>query len=189
MKRIAILSAALATGVITAVAVSHFLIPKGPAVTTAAAHWKDLYRTPGGLVAGANLVVVADHLWAEPGRIAGDGDDVTPFTNNTFAVGRILRGVHEGATLVLEQTGGIMANGTIFNINDGGPYEPGESYLLFLKRTGEGSYYLISHQARYRVRDGFLEGVDPTDPVVAQMHGQSLDRGLKIVEKRARIME
>ncbi|HLG14061.1 MAG TPA: hypothetical protein VJH03_05955 [Blastocatellia bacterium] len=189
MKRIVILSLTLALGVVVALAVGSFLTPKPQPAQTAMAHWKNIYKTTGGLVAGADLIVTADHLWAEPGRVVGEGEDATPFTNNTFAVGSILKGVHEDSTLVLEQTGGVTADGAVFNINDGGPYQPGEPYLLFLKSKGDGTYYLINHQARYRIVDGFLEGVDPTDPVVARFNGMSLDRGFNVIEKKVRTLE
>lgn len=190
MKRIVILSTSLAMGVIVALAVGHFLTAKPQLTHTMQAQWKDVYRTPGGLVAGADLIVIADHISAEPGRLVGEGEDATPFTNNTFAVESILKGVHEDVTLVLEQTGGIAAGGRVFNINDGGPYKPGSRYLLFLKSTGEGSYYLISHQARYRIDEGdVLEGVDPTDRVVAQLHRRTLDSGRDVIQKRLRLIE
>jgi hypothetical protein len=189
MKRILILSAVLAMGIATALAVSSLLMPKSPPVKTAMAHWRNLYKTTGGLVAGADLVVVANHMWAKPGRVVGEGEDATPFTDNTFAVTSILKGEHVGETLEVEQTGGLASNGTIFYINDGGAYEPGESYLLFLKSTGEGSYHIISHQARYRMVGETLEGVDPTDSVVARMHRMPVAAGMKEIKKRVRMME
>jgi hypothetical protein len=190
MKRIAIFGMSLALGVVTALAVGSSLMPKPQPTRTLQAHWKDIYRTPGGLVAGADLIVVADHMSAEPGRVVGEGEDATPFTNNTFAVESTLKGVHEELTLVLEQTGGITADGQLLNINDGGPYEPGGRYLLFLKSRGDGTYYLISHQARYRIGEGdVLEGVDPTDRVVSQLHNRTLDRGRDVIQTRLRLLE
>ncbi|MBI3650409.1 MAG: hypothetical protein HY231_05110 [Acidobacteria bacterium] len=190
MKNIAILCVSLVMGAGLALTVGHFLTASPTATPTMQAQWKDVYRTPGGLVAGADLIVIADHLAAEPGRVVGEGEDATLFTNNTFAIESILKGVHEEVTLMLEQTGGVTANGQVFNINDGGAYEPGGRYLLFLKSKGDGSYYLISHQARYRIEDGeVLEGVDPTDRVVARLHKQPLDRGRSLIQNRLRLIE
>ena len=190
MKKIAILSGSLALGVVIALATGHFLIAKPPTMQIVQAQWKDVYRTPGGLVAGADLIVIADHMKAEPGRVVGEGEDATPFTNNTFVVESILKGVHEDLTLMLEQTGGIAADGQVFNINDGGPYEPGSRYLLFLKSRGDGSYYLISYQARYRIDEGeVLEGVDPTDRVVSRLHKLTLDRGRNEIKGRLKLIE
>lgn len=190
MKRIVILSLSLAMGVVIALAAGHLLMAKPKPTRTIQAQWKDVYRTSGGLVAGADLIVVADHMSAEPGRVVGEGEDATPFTNNKFAVESILKGVHEDVTLLVEQTGGITAGGQVFNINDGGPYEPSGRYLLFLKSTGDGSYYLISHQARYRIEEGdVLEGVDPTDRVVSQFHRRTLNRGRDVIQTRLRLLE
>ncbi len=190
MKRIAILSMSLALGVVIALAVGHFLKAKPPTTRMMQAQWKDVYKTPGGLVAGADLIVIADHMAAEPGRVVGEGEDATLFTNNTFVVESTLKGVHEELTLKLEQTGGIAADGQVFSINDGGPYEKGGRYLLFLKSRGDGSYYLISHQARYRIDEGeVLEGVDPTDFVVSQFHKLTLDRGRNEIKTRLKLIE
>ncbi len=189
MKKIVILSLSLAMGVATALAVGYFLMAKPQQTRMVQAQWKDVYRTVGGLVAGADLIVIADHFSAQPGRVVGEGEDATPFTNNTFVVESILRGVHEGSTLELEQTGGIMAGGQVLAISDGGPYEPGSRYLLFLKSKGDGTYYLISHQARYRIEGDILEGVDPTDRIVSQLHGRSLSRGRDLVRKRVKMIE
>lgn len=74
-------------------------------------------------------------------------------------------------------------------IDDGGPYTPGSTYRLFLKRNGEGQYYVINSQARYAVKGGALEGVDPTDSVAAKFHGKSLDEVGSLVVRRARQLE
>ena len=189
MKKIIILSVSLAMGVVTAMVAGHFLKAKPLPTRTVQARWKNIYKTTGGLVAGADLIVVADHMSAEAGRIVGEGEDATPFTNNTFAVESILKGVHEGPTLVLEQTGGIMADGQVFNINDGGPYEPGARYVLFLKSRGDGTYYLINYQSRYRIDGDMLDGVDPTDRVVSQIHGRTLDGGRDLIQRRMKLLE
>lgn len=189
MKRIAILSLSLAIGVVSALAAGNFIMSKRPSTVTVKAHWKNIYKTPGGLVAGADLVVEAEHLMAAPGRVVGEGEDATPFTDNSFAVSRILKGEHNGGDLVVEQTGGVMGNGQILYIDDGGAYKPGAGYLLFLKLTGDGKYYVISYQARYEIIDGRLEGVDPTDPVVARLQGGTLDQGRSLVRKRAKLVE
>ena len=188
MKKTTIMTLALAAGVATAVIAGSFVfVDHQPRQVRA--QWKNIYRTPGGLVAGADLIVLANHVVAEPGRVVGEGEDATPFTNNTFEIQSVMRGVHNGSQLVVEQTGGILSSGAVFDINDGGPYAPGSTYLLFLKSRGDGTYYVINHQARYRVADGILEGVDPTDPVVARFHGLPLEAGQRVVEKRVRMIE
>ena len=181
MKKFAVLSLALVLGVATALAASHFAAP-APQTVQAKAQWAEVYRTPGGLVAGADLIVLAKHVESQPGRVVGD----LPFTYNGFAIQRVLKGAHDGSALVVEQTGGLMKNGLILGIDDGGPFVPGRSYLLFLKAQGaNGVYYQINHQARYEIeRDGRLKGVDPADAVVARFNGRSLDEASAVVEHR-----
>jgi len=186
MKKILVLTAALVVGVATALAVGQFMTSK-PATVTAKAQWKNVYRTQSGLVMGADLIVFAEHVSAEPGRVVGGGEDATPFTNNTFKIEKIVKGEYEGSELMVEQTGGIMADGRIFNIDDGGPYEIGARYLLFLNSNEEGAFYVINHQARYNVRGDELEGVDPTDRVVASFHRARFDEANEMIRERVRL--
>jgi hypothetical protein len=186
MKRIAVMSLALVLGVATALTVGHFAVA-APQTLHAKAQWAEVYRTPGGLVSGADLIVVARHVAAQPGRVVGD----TPFTYNGFEIQSVLKGAHDGRELVVEQTGGLMDNDVILGIDDGGRFVPGRSYLLFLKAQGDhGVYYQINHQARYEINgDGTLRGVDPTDAVVAAFNGRTLDEALDKVARRVRMMQ
>ena len=74
MKKILVLTAALVMGVATALAVGQFMTSK-PATITAKAQWKNVYRTQSGLVAGADLIVLAEHVSADFGRFVGFGED------------------------------------------------------------------------------------------------------------------
>ncbi len=188
MKKILALTTALVMGVVTAVAVGRLVTSK-PKTITAKAQWKNVYRTQSGLVAGADLIVLAEHVSAELGRFAGHDEDALPFTNNTFKVEKILKGDYEGSELVVEQTGGVMANGMIFSIDDGGPYEVGGRYLLFLNSNEKGAFYVINHQARYHVRGDELEGVDPTDPVVASFHRAKFDDAGETIRERMKLFK
>lgn len=183
MKKLAVLSLALAFGVATAVAMGQ-LAASTPGTVQAKVQWAEVYRTPGDLVSGADLIVVARHVASQPGRVAGD----VPFTYNGFEVQRVLKGVYGERELVVEQTGGLMKDGLILGIDDGGPFVPGHRYLLFLKAQGaRGVYYQINHQARYEIeRDGMLKGVDPADAVVARFHGRPLGEASGVVERSRR---
>lgn len=188
MKKIIIMSSALMAGVVAALIVGNQILSSSQPSRTVA-QWKDVYRTPTGLVAGADVIVVAEHMAAVPGRVVGRGEDATPFTNNTFSVKSVMKGEHNGEELVVEQTGGLTTNGAVYQINDGGSYQPGTTYLLFLKNRGDGTYYVINHQARYRIEGGMLEGVDPTDPVVARFHGKGLEEASKSIRARAELVK
>jgi hypothetical protein len=188
MRKIATLSLVLAAGVAVALMAGSLLTGSKGSIE-GRAQWRNIYKTQAGLVAGADLIVLAEHTTAEPGRFVGDDENALPFTNNRFDVRQVLRGDFVNDELLVEQTGGIMAAGQRFNIDDGGPYTPGATYMLFLKAKGDGSYYVINYQARYEVIGDVLEGVDPTDGVVARLHGSSLERGRDIVLKRSRLIE
>lgn len=184
MKRFVVLTLALVLGVATALTAGRFGDPKTQAVQ-AKVQWAEVYRTPGGLVAGADLIVVARHVTARPGRVVG----TTPFTYNGFEIVRRIKGTHAGRDLIVEQTGGRMPDGVLLSIDDGGAFQPGRSYLLFLKaQPGNGVYYQINHQARYEIgSDGRLRGIDPGDRVVAAFDGQEAHRVAEEVERRARL--
>jgi len=183
MKRFAVLGLALVLGVATAFA-GPFASPETQTVK-ARVQWAEVYKTPGELVAGADLIVVARHVDSQPGRVAGD----VPFTFNGFEIQRVLKGAHPGRELVVESTGGMMQNGVVLSIDDGGPFVPGQRYLLFLKAQGSnGIYYQINHQARYEIdRSGLLKGVDPADAVVAGFNGRPLGDAIETVERRVRM--
>ena len=184
MKKIVVLSVALAFGVAAALAVGQ-IAASTPEQVQAKAQWAEVYRTPGGLIAGADLIVVARHVASQPGRVVGD----VPFTFNGFEIQSVLKGVHDERELVVEQTGGRRKDGRIFGIDDGGPFVPGDSYLLFLKEQGaNGVYYQINHQARYQInRNGLLKGLDPADGVVARFHGRPLGEANGLIERRVRV--
>lgn len=158
MKRFYVLSLALVLGAAPALAAGPLTAAK-PQTVMAHAQWAEGYDTPGALMAGADLVVIARHVAAEPGRRVAN----VPFTNNGFEIQRIVKGVHDGKVLVVEQTGGRMNDGTLLSVDDGGPYVPGHRYLLFLKAQGNGVYYQINRQGRYEIeRGGRLVAVKAT---------------------------
>lgn len=183
MKKIAILALSLALGFAGTVAVGHLLQKEQPSFEAHRAQWEEVYRTRGGLVAGADLVVVARHVLAEPGRVVG----TVPFTYNGFEVERVVKGTFQGRDLILEQTGGRLGE-KVVSIDDGGPFVSGQSYLLFLKAQpgSTGVYYQINHQARYAIENGRLAGVDPTDAVVAGLHGRPATDVLESLGRHAR---
>ncbi|MBI2840398.1 MAG: hypothetical protein HYX75_18935 [Acidobacteria bacterium] len=184
-----IVLAVLVFGAGVAVAIVGSDLFKGDqAVIHTRAMWKDVYRTPTGLVAGADVIALARHESAVPGRIVGRGRDATPFTNNRFAIESVIKGNLTGRSIVVEQTGGRLPDGAIMDIDDGGPYEIGTRYLLFLKEGEDGMYFLINHQARYALRGEALEGVDPTDEVIASFHGANADLAVEDIRTRVEIM-
>ena len=85
---------------------------------------------------------------------------------------------------MLERTGGLdPATGTYLNVDaDGGAYDTGSVYLLFLKeQPGTGYYFLINDQARYEVLDGHLEAIEETGAVAEVLLGLSLGEAIDAI--------
>ncbi len=187
IKQLFVMGGLAAAGFGVAVFAGHAFLHRDQPVL-ARAQWTDVYETSGGLIAGADLIVEVELLNAAPGRTVGEGWSATPFTNNRFRIVETLKGAHHGQVLTVEQTGGALDSGVIMNIDDGGPFEKGVRYLLFLKNKGEGDgmYYQINHQARYKIYADMLEGVDPEDPVVKEFHWQRMKDSRDLIKAKVR---
>ncbi|HET9866057.1 MAG TPA: hypothetical protein VFQ06_02100, partial [Nitrospira sp.] len=85
----------------------------------------------------------------------------------------------------VERAGGVDPEGNPVHLNaDGGDFELGNSYLLFLKRQEDGPYYYqVNDQGRYQVEGGRLKGVDKDDEVSAKFHDRTLEEGIRIVKE------
>ena len=190
MKTKTMMIAALGAGIATAWFAGQWI--NGDVQIQANAQWREVMKSPDGLISGADLIVLAEMREAVPKTVTyGEADETIPYTQNFMAVSSVIKGEFEGDTLLVEQTGGILTEGVRFDINDGGPYEEGKLYLLFLRDQGNGSYYVINHQARYELdqEKDVLIGVDPSDPVVAAFHGEGIDKALYRIEERAASLE
>jgi hypothetical protein len=151
----------------------------GPGEVITRASWKDVYEVPADMVRDVDAVVVARFEGSDPGRTAvGDHPEAgLSYLLNRFAVEDALSGDPvAGTTLVVEQTAETGPQGALTAIDsDGGPYAPGATYLLFLKKQADTDYYyVVSPQGRFEVRDGLL------DSAVAHLHedpvASALDR-------------
>lgn len=152
--------------------------------------WERVFDTPRGLARGADAVVLARVVDVRPGRVAysDNGEDALPFQLVELEVQRAVKGARETERLLVERAGGIDPEGqSVFLDADGGDFEVGRDYLLFLKRQPDGElFYQLNHQARYEVKAGRFAGVEPSDPVVARFHGRNLDEGIALAEAAAR---
>lgn len=70
MKKYAIMITAFALGLATGFAVGSYVTPESSSETFQAM-WAHHFETPAGLVTGSDLVVVAEHVAAQPGRVVG----------------------------------------------------------------------------------------------------------------------
>jgi hypothetical protein len=103
----------------------------------------------------------------------------------TFEVRRGIKGLRPGEQFVLERAGGLDYEGQNVILDaDGGPFEMGASYLLFLQRQEEGPFwYQVNDQGRYRVEQDRLVAAMPDDPVASFYDGRRLDEGLGLIRE------
>lgn len=149
--------------------------------------WKEVYQTPAQMAARADAVVLARVAGVQPGRVAfsANGEDALPFQIVDFDVVRAFKGALTGDRISLERAGGTAPDGRVVELDfDGGAFEDGATYLLFLKRQEDGPFfYQINHQARYLEAEGRLWAVDPDDLVAKAFEGRPVAQGLGLVER------
>ena len=187
---IALSIAAALLAVLLSVVVAPRLLPDSAGRGTFAAHghWEVSYKNLGQMIADADAIVVATHLYSQPGRVEdAETGDPLPFTNQYFRaeqVGKSRKGMANH--FVVEQTGGEIPGGGILTIDDGGPYQPGSRYLLFLKQQPDGSYYYLPNpQGRFLNEGGKLKAV-VKDQATALVHGQTEEEALGRVRRGGR---
>lgn len=140
--------------------------------------WMEVYQTPAEMARAVDAIVLARVAEVRPGRTAGTGDEALPFQIVEIDVLRGLKGAKAGERVSLERAG----NTQVLLDHDGGAFERGATYLLFLKRQPEGPYYYqVNRQARYLVHEGRLWAADPDDPVAQAFESKPLDQGLRAV--------
>lgn len=150
--------------------------------TLSQAAWAEVFDTPAGLARGVDVVALAQAVSVAPGRIAvsENGEDSLPFELVQFEVLSGLEGAADYDRLTVERAGGVDLEGRSVLLDaDGGRFEIGGVYLLFLKRQPGSEYYFqVNHQGRYHLDGNHFESVAPDDVVAAHFHGQSFERGI-----------
>ena len=160
---------------------------EGPGQITTAA-WKEKYGTAEELVKRVDTIVLAEAVSSMPGRVAysSNGEDSLPFEVVEFRVIEGLKGAKEGQQVLVERAGGTDNEGRAVHVDiDGGEFEKGGTYLLFLKQQEDGPYfYQVNDQGRYQVSGGRLKGVAlDDDPVAAVFQDRPVTEGLQLVKR------
>lgn len=172
--------AVVALGLVAGVAIGDRLVH--PTKHYADAAWVDVFDTPKALARGVDTIVLAQALETRPGRtaVSDNGEDVLPFQVTELEVVHAVRGASEGDRVLVERAGGVTPDGRTVVIDaDGGPFEEGRLYLLFLNRQKGGEHYFqVSDQGRYTARQDHLMAVSPDDPVAAAFHGETIEQGV-----------
>jgi hypothetical protein len=149
------------------------------------AAWKHTFESPSDLARGVDAIVVARTVQTRPGRIAtsDNGEDVLPFEEVTFEIQRALKGARDGESLTVERVGGLDREGQVVLLDgDGGPFELGETYLLFLMRQEEGPhFYQVNDQGRFGVRSDHLEAANDEGSVTGFFHGRGTEESLRLI--------
>lgn len=158
-----------------------------PLLSKSHAVWKEVYKNVDEMVKGADAIVLAQAIDRQPGRIAysSNGEDALPFEVVSFRVIDNIKGKKDDAIISVERAGGVDPEGNqVYLDADGGSFEIGNSYLLFLKRQEDGPYfYQVNDQGRFHVEGGRLKGVDRDDDVTVTLHERSVEEGLRMVKE------
>lgn len=177
-------SVALAIAVVGAASgmlVANSLAP----APSAHAAWKDVFEAPSQLSRSVDSIVVAKAVAVEPGRVAysDGGKDFLPYQVFEFEVVNGVKGAEKGQRLFVERAGGVGPGGENIVLDvDGGPFELGASYMLFLNKQDDGPYYYqVNHQGRYLISEKTLYGVDPNDQVVSFFEGRPVSEGIGLI--------
>lgn len=162
----------------------HHSQPRGQA--NVSAHWKEHFSGLGQMVAASDAVVLARADSVAPGRVAysSNGEDSLAFEVVNFTVTRGMKGERTGGTVSVERVSSAQ-DGTIAYFNfDGGDFEVGGTYLLFLKKQEDGGpyYYQVNDQGRFHEEGGRLVAASPDDPVAGALHGRSTADALRMLK-------
>lgn len=158
------------------------LVSHETATETGKAVWKEVYASPAEMARRVDAVVLARVTGTRPGRVvwSENGEDALPFQVVELEVLQGLRGAAKGKRISLERAGGTAPDGRAVDLSyDGGAFEPGATYLLFLKKQEDGPYfYQVNHQGRFLVAGGQLWASDPEDSVAKAFEGVPVARGI-----------
>ena len=151
------------------------LIGDVPEVRRSEAVWKEVFRTPSGMVRNVDSIVLARVIEARAGRVAGSAGGELQFEVVELEVVRGLKGAAAGDRVLVERARLDF---------DGGVFEPGATYLLFLRQQEDGPYfYQVNDQGRFLVVDGRLWASAPEDAVAGFFEGRPVSQGLGFVRQ------
>jgi len=155
-----------------------------------AAVWKEVYKTADQLIAGVDKIVLAEAVSVTPSRVAfsENGEDELPFELVAFRVSNSVEGAKDDEIVYVERAGGTDSQGRAVGIDfDGGDFETGKSYLLFLKQQEQGPYfYQVNDQGRYDVVGEELKAVggDETDTVKNFFKNKKVKEAIRTIKEK-----
>lgn len=155
---------------------------EAPVVRGSEAVWKEVFRTPSEMIRNVDAIVLAKVVETRPGRAVDSSHtgDALSFDRVELEVLRGFKKADSKGRIFVERVGGPAARLEF----DGGAFEPGATYLLFLRKQKEGPYYYqVNHQGRFLVVNNRLWASAPEDAVAAAFEGRPLGQGLGFVRK------
>ena len=151
------------------------LVGDVPAVRRSEAVWKEVFGTPSEMVRNVDSIVLARMIEARAGRVAGSAGGELQFEVVELEVVRGLKGAAAGDRVLVERARLDF---------DGGVFEPGATYLLFLRQQEDGPYfYQVNHQGRFLVVEDRLWASAPEDAVAGFFEGRPVSHGLGFVRQ------
>jgi hypothetical protein len=176
-------------GLSVSAAVSWKRHQEQPGRQLSSAAWKEKYRSTDELARRVDAIVLAEAVSVSPGRVAFSegGEDALPFEVVQFRVTDGIKGFKSGDQVLIERAGGTDNEGHAVHVDiDGGEFEVGATYLLFLKRQEEGPYYYqVNDQGRFQVEGGRLRAVTD-DEVTAELRGRPVREVVEAVKQKAK---
>lgn len=141
----------------------------------------------------ADIIVVAeagDSFFHRSAYSDGTLADQIPFELVELNVQSAIKGAQVGEQLLVERAGGMDIDGRYRTFDlDGGAFEKGQTYLLFLNRQEEGEYlYQVNDQARFTLAKGRLAPIEAHemehDPVASALRGMSMAQAMEALSAR-----
>jgi len=146
-----------------------------PAAARQHALWAYHPQDPAQMARDVDAVVVATLAGVRPGRTASasSGAGSLSFELDEFMVEESIKGSAGGETLFLERVAALP--GELFPEHDGGAYDKGRRYLLFLRKQSTTTlFYLVHPEGRYTVGDDGLVTPAAEGAVAQRLSGQPL---------------
>lgn len=158
------------------------LVSHETATEAGKAVWKEVYASPGEMAGQVDAIVLARVIATRPGRVvwSENGEDALPFQVVELDVLQGIKGAAKAERISVERVGGTAPDGRAVDLSyDGGAFEHGATYLLFLRKQEDGPYhYQVNHQGRYLVAGDRLWAADPEDSVAKAFEGAPVSRVL-----------
>lgn len=140
------------------------LVGDVPEVRRSEAVWEEVFQTPSEMVHQVDSIVLARMIESRAGRVTGSAGGALQFEIVELEVLRGFKGAAAGERVLMERARLDF---------DGGAFEPGATYLLFLRQQKDGPYfYQVNHQGRFLVVGDRLWASAPEDAVAAFFEGR-----------------